>query len=110
MKFVNCQGCEQRRKWLHDRAKQSISSIPRAIEALSSVDFAERGVLLARTPTSQLVIEYEGNISCSTYLVTTDTHSKRDLFLITEKSGRAESSVTAINYTDQYYLNAKDYV
>ena len=37
MKFVNCQGCEQRRKWLHDRAKQSISSIQRAIEALSSV-------------------------------------------------------------------------
>ncbi|MBC67412.1 MAG: hypothetical protein CL492_00665 [Acinetobacter sp.] len=45
----------------------------------------EREVLLARAPTSQLVVEYEGNISCSTYLVTTDTHSKRDLFLITEK-------------------------
>ncbi|MGA4853965.1 hypothetical protein [Acinetobacter haemolyticus] len=38
-------------------------------------------------------------------------HSKRDLFLITEKSGGgAESSITAINYTDQYYLNDKDYV
>lgn len=72
---------------------------------------SEREVLLARAPTSQLVIEYEGNISCSTYLVTTDTHSKRDLFLITEKSGGgAESSITAINYTDQYYLNDKDYV
>lgn len=71
----------------------------------------EREVLLARAPTSQLVVEYEGNISCSTYLVTTDTHSKRDLFLITEKSGGGgESSITAINYTDQYYLNDKDYV
>lgn len=70
-----------------------------------------REVLLARAPTSQLVIEYEGNISCSTYLVTTDTYSKRDLFLITEKSGGGtESSITAINYTDQYYLNDKDYV
>ncbi|MHA3982323.1 host specificity factor TipJ family phage tail protein [Acinetobacter venetianus] len=70
----------------------------------------EREVLLARAPTSQLVVEYEGNISCSTYLVTSDTHSKRDLFLITEKSGGGESSITAINYTDQYYLNDKDYV
>lgn len=71
----------------------------------------EREVLLARAPTSQLVIEYEGNICCSTYLVTTDTQSKRDLFLITEKSGGdTESSITAINYTDQYYLNDKDYV
>lgn len=72
---------------------------------------SEYEVLLARAPTSLIVLEYEGNISASTYLVTTDTHSKRDLFLITEKSGGgAESSITAINYTDQYYLNDKDYV
>ena len=72
---------------------------------------SEYEVLLARAPTSLIVLEYEGNISASTYLVTTDTHSKRDLFLITEKSGGgAESSITAINYTDQYYLNDKDYI
>lgn len=57
------------------------------------------------------VLEYEGNISASTYLVTTDTQSKRDLFLTTEKSGGGvESSITAINNTDQYYLNDKDYI
>ncbi|RXS93953.1 host specificity factor TipJ family phage tail protein [Acinetobacter junii] len=72
---------------------------------------SEYEVLLARAPTSLIVLEYEGNISASTYLVTTDTHRKRDLFLITEKSGGgAESSITAINYTDQYYLNDKDYI
>lgn len=72
---------------------------------------SEYEVLLARAPTSLIVLEYEGNISASTYLVTTDTHSKRDLFLITEKSGGdAESSITAINYTDQYYLKDKDYI
>ncbi|WP_162540200.1 hypothetical protein [Acinetobacter haemolyticus] len=37
MKFVNCQGYEQRREWLHDLAKQSFSSIQRAIEVLSRV-------------------------------------------------------------------------
>ena len=72
---------------------------------------SEYEVLLARAPTSLIVFESEGNISASTYLVTTDTHSKRDLFLITEKSGGgAESSMTAINYTDQYYLKDKDYI
>ncbi|WP_336916586.1 host specificity factor TipJ family phage tail protein [Acinetobacter modestus] len=70
----------------------------------------EYEVLLARATSSLIVLEYDGNISASTYLVTTDTESKRDLFLITEKSGgSAESSITAINYTDSYYQNDKDF-
>nr|WP_314369151.1 host specificity factor TipJ family phage tail protein [uncultured Acinetobacter sp.] len=70
----------------------------------------EYEVLLARATASLIVLEYDGNISASTYLVTTDTESKRDLFLITEKSGgSAESSITAINYTDSYYQNDKDF-
>ncbi|WP_312056803.1 host specificity factor TipJ family phage tail protein [Acinetobacter courvalinii] len=70
----------------------------------------EYELLLARAPTSQIVLEYEGNISSSTYLVTTDSHRKRDLFLITEKSGGGtEATITAINYTDNYYLNDKDF-
>lgn len=36
MKFVNCQACEQRRQWLYEQAKQSISFIQRAIAAHSS--------------------------------------------------------------------------
>lgn len=35
MKFIDCQGCEKRRQWLNERAKESISSIQRAIAALS---------------------------------------------------------------------------
>lgn len=70
----------------------------------------EYEVLLARAPTSMIVLEYEGNISASTYLVTTDSQRKRDLCLITEKSGgSSETTITAINYTDNYYLNDKDF-
>lgn len=36
MKFIDCQGCDKRREWLSERAKESISSIQRAIAALSS--------------------------------------------------------------------------
>ncbi|RLZ06848.1 hypothetical protein EAH57_15065 [Acinetobacter sp. 2JN-4] len=35
MKFVNCQGCEQRREWLHEQARKSSESIKRAINALT---------------------------------------------------------------------------
>lgn len=35
MKFVNCQGCAERREWLSERAKESYNSIQRAINALT---------------------------------------------------------------------------
>jgi len=65
-------------------------------------------VLLARAPTASLIYEYEGNISCSQYVITTDTDAKRDLFLITEKT--TDGTLTAINYTDLYYQNDKDFI
>lgn len=65
-------------------------------------------VLLRRAPTSALVLEYEGNLSCSQYVITEDTDTKRDLFLVTEKS--SDGTITAVNYNAAYYANDKDFI
>ncbi|AXY57257.1 hypothetical protein CDG60_12190 [Acinetobacter chinensis] len=68
----------------------------------------DRELLLARAPVAPLVLEYDGNLSCSQYIVTTDSDLKRDLFLITDKSSSNE--LTCINYSDAYYENDHDFV
>lgn len=65
-------------------------------------------ITLARAPTSDLILEYEGNISCSQYVTTDESDSKRDLFLLTEKS--ADGTITGINYSDRYYSNDQDFI
>ncbi len=65
-------------------------------------------ITLARAPTSDLILEYEGNISCSQYVITDESDSKRDLFLVTEKS--ADGTITGINYSDRYYSNDQDFI
>lgn len=44
MKFIDCQGCDKRREWLSERAKESISSIQRAIAALSGASAKQSDV------------------------------------------------------------------
>lgn len=65
-------------------------------------------VLLTRAPTSALVLEYEGNLSCSQYVITEDSNTKRDLFLVTEKS--SDGTITAVNYNAAYYANDQDFI
>lgn len=65
-------------------------------------------ITLARAPTSDLILEYEGNISCSQYVITDESEAKRDLFLVTEKS--ADGTITGINYSDRYYSNDQDFI
>ena len=68
---------------------------------------SEYNVLLSRAPTASLVLEYDGNLSCTQYIVTSDTDTKKDLFIVTEKS--SDGTITAINYSDSYYSNDKDF-
>ncbi|MHA3057736.1 host specificity factor TipJ family phage tail protein [Acinetobacter sp. ANC 4641] len=65
-------------------------------------------VLLARAPTANLILEYDGNLSCTQYIITHDTGARRDLFLVTEKS--SDGTITAINYSDLYYNNDQDFM
>lgn len=65
-------------------------------------------VLLARAPTANLILEYDGNLSCTQYIITHDTGARRDLFLVTEKS--SDGTITAINYSDLYYNNDQDFL
>lgn len=65
-------------------------------------------VLLARAPTANLILEYDGNLSCTQYVITHDTGARRDLFLVTEKS--SDGTITAINYSDLYYNNDQDFL
>ncbi|MCG2572389.1 host specificity factor TipJ family phage tail protein [Acinetobacter sp. ME22] len=68
----------------------------------------EHEVLLARAPTASLILEYDGNLSCTQYIITRDTGARRDLFLVTEKS--SDGTITSINYSDLYYNNDKDFI
>lgn len=82
----------------------------RTVDVISASGVAgeNESVLLARAPTSDLILEYEGNISCSQYVITEESGAKRDLGLVTEKS--TDGTITMINYTDRYYANDKDFI